>query len=291
MITTKTFKYVAVAAVSAFAFSSCTVYSERDKLREQNDSLRVAHAQLETEINSYFETLNDISDNLDKVKQIEGILSQPSAEGVAQNPVTDINSSIATISDIIKDNNKKIAEMSKKMKNSRFKIKQLEKNLAKLTSENEQMASQIVVLHEQLSTRDQTIASQSLAIAALNDSAAALANQISSANSKINSQTEQIYTGWYVFGTTRELKAQGIIGKSGSASRSLLKGDFNQEYFVRVDTRQVTEIPLYAKRAKILTTHPADSYLLEKVDGLYTLRITDTNTFWSVSNYLVIDID
>lgn len=282
---------IAITALILAGLSSCTVYSERDRLQAQNDSLIVAHAQLEAEINGYFETLTDISENLDKVKQIEGILAQPQTEGVQQDPTQDINNSINTISDIIRDNNRKITDMTKRLKNSSFRINKLEKQLANLTTENERLAAQIVTFHEQLANRDQTIAAQNLSIAALSDSTAALASQMRTATSKIDAQTEQIYTAWYVFGTTRELKAQGIVGKSGTAARTLLKGDFNRDYFVRIDTRQVTEIPLYSKRAKILTTHPTDSYILEKLNGLYTLRITDPASFWTISNYLVIDID
>lgn len=291
MYRTKIVRRIAVVSCSLLALSSCTVYSERDRLQQQNDSLLVAHAQLESEINGYFETLNDISDNLDRVKQIEGIMSQPMPEGVKQDPTQSINNSINTITQIISDNNKKIAELSKKMKNSSFKISQLEKNLSMLTSENERLSAEVASFRSQLAERDQTIAAQSLSIAALNDSTTALLSQVNSANQKIDDQTEQIYTAWYVFGTTRELRAQGIIAKSGNAVRSLLKGDFNQEYFVKIDTREVTEIPLYSKRAKLLTTHPTDSYILEKQNGLYTLRITDRDAFWSVSRYLVIDID
>lgn len=275
----------------ALAMASCTVYSERDRLQQQNDSLLVAHAQLESEINNYFETLNDISDNLDRVKQLEGIISQTPAEGVEQDPSVSINNSINTISQIISDNNQKIADLSKRYKNSRFKISQLEKSITTLTSENQRLTAQVNGMVEQLAERDQVIASQSLSLAALNDSAHALSSRMRTAEKIISTQDETLNTAWYVFGTTRELKAQGIIAKYGAVNKSLLKGEFNQDYFVKIDIREVLEIPLYSKRAKMLTTHPNDSYILEKLDGQYTLRITNPTEFWSVSRYLVIDID
>lgn len=38
-----------------------------------------------------------------------------------------------------------------------------------------------------------------------------------------------------------------------------------------------------------MTSHPAGSYSLEKdAQGQYILRITNPQTFWSVSKYLVI---
>lgn len=285
------FKALALMPCIALAMASCTVYSERDRLQQQNDSLLVAHAQLESEINNYFETLNDISDNLDRVKQLEGIISQTPAEGVEQDPSVSINNSINTISQIISDNNQKIADLSKRYKNSRFKISQLEKSITTLTSENQRLTAQVNGMVEQLAERDQVIASQSLSLAALNDSAHALSSRMRTAEKIISTQDETLNTAWYVFGTTRELKAQGIIAKYGAVNKSLLKGEFNQDYFVKIDIREVLEIPLYSKRAKMLTTHPNDSYILEKLDGQYTLRITNPTEFWSVSRYLVIDID
>jgi hypothetical protein len=50
-------------------------------------------------------------------------------------------------------------------------------------------------------------------------------------------------------------------------------------------------VPLYAKKARILTTHPKNSYSLEKVDGQYVIEILDKKAFWSVSNYLVVEVD
>ena len=291
MKSNKFIKKAAITPILALAFVSCTVYSERDRLQEQNDSLLVTQHQLESEIDNYFETLIDISNNLDRVKQLEGIISQGTNEGVDQDPTSSISDNINLISQIISENNKKIAELSKKYKNSTLRITQLEKTIAALTSDNERLTAEINSMIGQLSERDQIIASQSLSIAALNDSTYHLTNKMQSAERQLDNQDELINTAWYVFGTSRELKAQGIIAKYGTATKTLLKGEFNKDYFVKIDIRNVSEIPLYSRRAKLLTTHPADSYILEKTDGLYTLRITDTADFWSVSRYLVIDID
>ena len=42
---------------------------------------------------------------------------------------------------------------------------------------------------------------------------------------------------------------------------------------------------------RMLTTHPSDSYKLEKdAKGLYELQITNAQKFWSVSRYLVMQV-
>ena len=51
------------------------------------------------------------------------------------------------------------------------------------------------------------------------------------------------------------------------------------------------EIKLYSKSAQLLTAHPSNSYNLSKdVNGQYVLRITDPDTFWSTSKYLVVQV-
>ncbi len=93
-------------------------------------------------------------------------------------------------------------------------------------------------------------------------------------------------TGWYVFGTKSELKAQRILDGG-----KVLQGSFNKGYFTKIDIRVNKEIKLYSKSARLLTAHPSSSYTLTTdTNGQYVLRITDPQTFWSTSKYLVIQV-
>ena len=84
-----------------------------------------------------------------------------------------------------------------------------------------------------------------------------------------------------------ELKEQKII----SDGDVLKSSDFNKDYFIKIDIRYDKKIKLYSKNAKLLTTHPSGTYVLEKDKlGQYELQITDPNKFWSVSRYLVIQV-
>jgi hypothetical protein len=109
---------------------------------------------------------------------------------------------------------------------------------------------------------------------------------------KIKELDETIHTAWYVFGTRKELKEQKIITSDGLFSpQRVLERDFNKNYFVRIDARNTKSIPLYSTRAKILTNHPKSSYTLEKENGNFVLLIVDQSEFWSISKYLVIEVE
>ena len=114
---------------------------------------------------------------------------------------------------------------------------------------------------------------------------------------EISKQSTEINTVWYVFGTKSELKEQKIISGGGLfQSTKVLQDDFNKDYFIKADLRTLKEIPLYAKKAKVLSNQPEGSYSFkeekdEKGQKNVTLVIDNPKEFWSLSKYLVIQVD
>lgn len=88
------------------------------------------------------------------------------------------------------------------------------------------------------------------------------------------------------------MKAQNILSKKGLFSKTkVLQDGFNKDYFITIDIREVTEIPLFASKAKLQSNHPDGSYeFIKDEDGNMTLKISDPKTFWSLSRYLVIEV-
>ena len=88
-----------------------------------------------------------------------------------------------------------------------------------------------------------------------------------------------------------ELKNQKILTGGFLQSTKVMDGTFNQDYFIKIDIREVTRIPLYDKKAKLWSTHPDDTYEFEKgADGNLTFVIKDTQRFWSLTKYLIIEV-
>ena len=129
-------------------------------------------------------------------------------------------------------------------------------------------------------------------IAGLDSTVVELSSHVKEKESKISEQDEMINTAWYVFGTRSELKDQKIVTSDGLfKAPKVLQQDFNKNYFVKIDARKTKSIPLFSTRAKILTNHPKSSYTLEKDNGNFVLIIVNAKEFWSVSRYLVIEVD
>ena len=281
-----------VIAAFALCFNSCGESTAEKSLQQENDSLRNVIVNMEQSVDSYFKELNDIADNIDRMKSIEGYLDhQSNIDGISADPTQRIQDNLDVLNKLMQENNEKIKSLNKKLQNSGLKISSLQKQITKLTADNEALASEMVQVRKRLEEQNLIIASQSDSISAISNQNEALIAQNEETTSRLNQTTEELNVAYYVWGTSKELKAKGIVPKGIGGARKVLTEDFNQDHFIKIDIREVNQINTYAKRAKVLTTHPANSYVLEKVDGTYTIRITDYKTFWSISKYLVIETD
>ena len=264
-----------------------------ESLQRQNDSLMQAKAQLESETNEYLASLNQIEENFDQVKQMENYIQvNKSVENNTQDVRTKINDDILLMTDILKKNKEQIAALTHKVGRSAVKIREMQKTIERLNTMLNEKIDLIQSLSTELQIKDAAIADLNKNVETLNQDVANLKTQSQTQQTQITAQDEKMNTGWYVFGTAKELKAQNILTSGGLfSSNKVLQKDFNKDYFVKIDIRQVKSIPLYSKKAKILTNHPQGSYSLDNPDGNYVLTIKDYKEFWSVSRYLVVQVD
>lgn len=266
--------------------------SDVKKLQQENDSLLHAKAQLESETNDYLTSMNEIEDNFSKIKEMENYIQTNKSNENAPDIRTQINDDVIQISEILKANQEKLAVLNHKLSRSNLRIAALEQTVARLNATLNEKIQTIQALSDQLKIKDATITELSRNVDTLHQTVNTLNAQKQAQQQEIASQDTKLNTAWYVFGTAKELKAQKIISGGGLFSQEkILQKDFNRQYFVKIDIRQVKSIPLYSKRVKILTPHPQGSYSLDKKDGNYVLNIKDYKEFWSVSRYLVIQVD
>jgi hypothetical protein len=111
----------------------------------------------------------------------------------------------------------------------------------------------------------------------------------------IEEKTTEINTGFYAVGTKKELKENNVItsegGFIGIGKNQVLKDDFDDSYFTRIDIRETNQISIPGKKAEVVTSHPSDSYKISGEGETQVLEIVNYETFWKNSKYLVVIID
>jgi len=294
------------STIFTFAFllallTSCGKQSSDYKaLQAQNDSLLNAKSKLQEEVDGYFSAMNQIDQNIEKIKSTENTIStQPVGKELPEDMRNKINDDMTYLNDMLVANKAELSRLKAKIKKSAFKSSQLEHTISRLTKSLEEETDKVALLQTKLAEKDSIIVKLDTKVDEMGKNIEALSTdnktketKIKEKETKIKEQDETIHTAWYVFGTMSELKKQKIVTTEGLfSSQRVLQHDFNKNYFVRIDARNTKSIPLYSTHAKILTNHPKSSYTLEKENGNFVLLIINTDEFWSISKYLVVEVE
>ena len=286
-------KKLFIFAICAISLASCNEAARKDEnqARAERDSLNQVIAQKDDEINDMMTTLIDIEEGFREITEAQSrVTLAKSGEGT--NTKQRIEENFQFIQSMMQQNKDLINKLKQQVRESSIKGDKLKKVIANLTEQMEQKDKQITNLVEELELKNIHIGELKYAINSLREDAKAMQDENDAQSKTISAQEKQLNTAWFAYGTKDELKKQQIITKDGLFSKNkILQGDFNKEYFTKIDIRVDKEIKLYSKSAKILTTHPSSSYTLQQdANKQYVLRITDPQTFWGTSKYLVVQV-
>lgn len=280
------------------ALTSCDVIgggSNRDQLKAENDSLMLLLTQRNAELDEMLGTFNDISEGFRLINAAESRvdLNRNAVGEGSLSAKEKIADDIEFIRKQMEENREQIAKLQQMLKDSKNNSAQLKRAVNQLTKELEAKMQRIEELQTELAAKNIRIQELDEAVTGLTAAREQLESENAAKSATIAAQDKDLNTAWFVFGTKSELKEQNILKTHFLGKGEVMKEDnINLDYFTKIDIRTTNQIRLYSKGAKVLTNHPNNSYVLEKDDkGELTLKITNAKEFWSVSKYLVIQVD
>lgn len=282
-------KKLIFAAAIALTITACdNRQAEVDQANRQKDSLASIINERDSSLNDFLSSFNEIEKNLDSIARKQNAINvNVDKQGELNKTAKErINDNIAAINQLMNDNRSQIAELNRKLKNSGNKIAHFE--------------TMIKTLNEQIAQKDRELADLNDKLNSLNTQVAQLQTSVDTltrttiAQTKtIDEQTTSLHTAYFVVGKSKDLQTMKVIDKTGGllgiGKTSKLSSNFDNNKFTRIDYVQTSTIPIDSKGAKVITTHPSDSYTLNKdKDKVVSLSITNAEKFWSASKYLVV---
>lgn len=282
-------KYLILLLIPVLFACGRAAKKEAEMMKAKNDSLMAQTMQKDEAINEFIATVNDIQGTLDTIKMKQNIINlSTNKNGELKLSAKDqIKSDITSIYMLMEKNKKELSDLTRKLKSSNMKVTELQKLVDRLQKDISDRNTEIESLRDKL-------AKLNIVIETANLRADTLSNVVKSQSSKLNEQQQTLAqqeaalnTAYYIVGTEKDLKKNGVIGKGGK-----LLGDFNKSLFTKVDIRKLTEVSILSKKATVISNHPTSSYKLtgdKKI--VQALQITDYKAFWSNVRYLVIVVN
>ncbi len=251
-----------------------------EQLAEDNRRAEAQVAEKDSLINELFGTVNRISENLRNIRARQGQLTAP-FDGTEQGAGMEdrIMNEIQEIDGLLAENRALIERLRSQAKTSAAGFSELQRTLDEFEAS--------------IQEKDQEIADIKEELASANSSLATLIDMYRDKAQLSEQRSRELNTAWYAVGTSRELRDIGVLTKEGGVaglgSVDQLSRTLPQDRFTQVEVDRTDGIPLLAKKARLITTHPEGSYRLE--DGAHHLRILEPEKFWSISKYLVVVVE
>lgn len=281
--------YILIASASLVMMVSCKNPLTDEKVIQQRDSLLAVIDERENTVDDFINSFNEVESNLNAVSSKQNIIMSNSENGDLKSSQKErINNEIKAINELMEQNTQKLKDLTRKLNRSNTKNAKLEKTIALL---NEQLTQKYAEL-AQLNDRLNALSSQ---VVQLQTSVDTLSSKNLAQSKVINDKIMESHTAYFVVGESKDLQKSKLINKEGGLlgmGRSIkLSDNLDNNKFTKIDYTATKIIPVNSKDMKLVTTHPTDSYTIEKTGNMITsLVIINPEKFWSASKYLVVTI-
>jgi len=279
--------YYFILPIMIFIAACGNPEAEKAKQKAKEDSL--LQAQQDSLLDVFRGELETISSKVNEVSVRNGVLKFDSTEGVVLSKEV-IMKQVESLDQLLANNQDQLNDLYKRMKQSKVKNDELEglvKNMQSRLAEREEQIDQLMAM---LSDKDILIENIKMAVDSFRRTNITL-------NEDLIQMDEEMHLVYYVVGENKDLKEKGIITKEGGilgigGTKKLDASQLDAALFTVVDQRELQDIPVYSKKAKVITNHPESSFewVMDSEDQVESLSIKDRKRFWSVSDYLVIEV-
>ena len=283
--------FIAASGIVASCGENPVVREQREKI----DSLENANWKKQLEYEDLQRNLAVISSGLDSIAIEEGKLfingdvewRNANRQRTQQN--------VAFIRDLLARHRDRIEELENRLADGDANARMLKTIIASLREQLDAKEKELEQLKRDLDNNRRSIVALTEQVQKMDEEQKMRQDTIMQQQEMIQQQKETIQqqmnklsSGYVKIGTKRTLKSLGLL--SGGSKNKTAFANADLSMFEKVDIGSTLTMDLPAK-AKILSPVPAGSYQLVKSQYGVTLNILDPERFWSISNFLIIQID
>ncbi len=274
------------------AYISCTNGKQQDleSLNKQVDSLLQENAQKDFDLRAMKSFVEVMAEGLDSISQQENLVfSNKGKEGITVD-INQLKKNLDMFEKTLSEQKRRISQMTDSLKARGVKINKLNTLVNYLYKQLEEKDNHIKTLREDLKKKNVNITDLQNKVKTLNENNDVLTEKMEKQKEVLALQTEIVNEGYVLVSTKKELSKLGVVSSGFLKKTKINLEVIKKTQFKKVDIRYFKELKIDSKSPKMLTQMPASSYRFEKNGSTSTLYILDPTAFWSISNYLIIQI-
>lgn len=287
-------KFLLMSLACLAILSACDKKPEQDVTTEEQlqDATKQELAAAVADRDQLLSLVNEISSGMAEIKRLENILTvSTGVNGETPSQRAQIEADIAAIQQTLQQRREQLEQLERRLQQSTLNNKNLQQTVETLRAQIDSQSAEIENLRASLDDANRQIGELNSTVDSLHTTVNTVTGERDQAQAETQELANEMNTCYYVVASKKELKEHKIIESGFLRKTKIMRSDFDQSFFVTADRRTLHTIALHSNKAKVLTNHPAGSYQIVDQNGQKVLKITNPDQFWSLTNYLVIQID
>lgn len=280
-----------VIVISGIIFSNKE--TQLEDLDLQNAKLNETIEKRDSLVDELGNAFNEIEKSLTFIKEKRGQLELASGEGVGPRRQVIIDD-IKLMNRMLEESSKKIEELNRNLRSSGMEINSFNTRIVQLTKHVEEQSDSIQQLKNELAVRGNKIAEMDQQMTQLENKISEKNDIIEKTIQSIREKESELNKAFFTKGSFKELEQNDVVTRDGGflwfGRTKILKDNFNEDNFTKIDKRETDTIPLFSDKVEIISEHSESSYsLIYEDDQIAYLKIENPKEFWKVSNYVVVE--
>jgi len=297
--------FTALATLKTIAYISailllCSCNNDQfDQCKKENEILLAEKAILDSTLNIVFSAYGEIDSTSKVIDAKKARINEIAKKGrlSAEDKVA-ILAEMDTINSLLESNKNKVSNLDGNLggigleEGFRFMVQSMDEKNSSENDDLEEMKSNLAQISHDFSNLFEDYVYQEAENMEMRDQLSSTTKELEEAQQKLNKAKEELHSGWYVIGTRQELKSKGLMYKKGFFDNRDVDEDFDKNEFKKINIHELKELLLEARKAEIVTTHPSESYYIAGIKKkVNKLVISNPELFWSVSKFLIIEVE
>lgn len=261
-----------------------------NSLQTQIDSLNRVVAQQSEQLDDNQSFLTLITESIDSLAMADSTLIRVATGKDGIITKESIKENLDGYVEILNRQRKRLSILESELRTNEDEMSKMASIINYLNKQIEAKDAQIKDLQEMLEQRNFDIAMLQSRVIQLYNTNSNLQALVDSQKETISVAQEMMNEAYYIIGTSKELKAAGVLNGKFMGKSKVDVNNINSELFNRIDIRKVTSIHVESSNPTIKSQHPSNSYNIipDKKNKTAVIQIVDEIGFWSLTRYLII---
>lgn len=290
----KTFRIIMPLLMLMLVFSCKNEKVDMQQFVAERDSILQDNRSKTQQLDELNGVLSTIAIGLDSIAVQENILFNGSGRDGVRLDKHEIAARLNGMADILARQRAKIQALQDSLANrkSSQSVEHLQRVVEFLNQQLAEKDQVIKSLRADLNNSKKDITQLRASLSDMKNRAVKAENKTQVLTTALSKQDDVINECYVRIGTKKQLSAAGLLKGGFLQKKKVNYEDVDKSKFNAVDIRKFREITLKSNNPKILTPQPSNRsfHFEESGDGSCTLVITNPTLFWSVSNFLIIQL-